>query len=44
MGDNPEENETGEAPPSFEEVKAAVEPEAEPEEPAKPKVKPKAKT
>ena len=43
MGDNPEENETGEAPPSYEEVKAAVEPEAEPEEPAKPKVKPKAK-
>ena len=44
MGDNPEENETGEAPPSYEEVKAAVEPEAEPEEPAKPKVKPKAKS
>ena len=43
MGDNPEENETGEAPPSYEEVKAAVEPEAEPEEPAKPKVKPKAR-
>ena len=43
MGDNPEENETG-APPSYEEVKAAVEPEAEPEEPAKPKVKPKAKS
>ena len=32
MGENPEEeNETGEAPPSYEEVKAAVEPEAEPE-------------
>ena len=46
MGDNPEENETGEAPPSYKEVKAAVEPEAEPEEPpqAKPKVKPKAKS
>ena len=47
MGDNPEEeNETGEAPPSYEEVKAAVEPEAEPKEPpqAKPKVKPKAKS
>ena len=47
MEDNPEEeNETGEAPPSYEEVKAAVEPEAEPEaQPpkAKPKVKPKAK-
>ena len=44
MGDNPEEeNETGKAPPSYEEVKAAVEPEAEPEEPAKPKVKPKAR-
>ena len=42
MGDNPEENETG-APPSYEEIKAAVEPEAEPEEPAKPKVKPKAR-
>ena len=43
MGDNPEEeNETGEALPSYEEVKAAVEPEAEPPK-AKPKVKPKAR-